>query len=74
MGILNLGSQICTFKLVEDMKKKAGINNLWKHEEDKRLNEHFKKHLKMLKHFISQKIRGHLILAIKKIMIIPKVI
>ena len=26
------------------MKEKAGINNLWKHEEDKRLNEHFKKH------------------------------
>ena len=45
MGILNLGSQThALLRQVEDMKKKAGINNLWKHEEDKRLNEHFKKH------------------------------
>ena len=45
MGILNLGSQtLALLRQVEEMKEKAGINNLWKHEEDKRLNEHFKKH------------------------------
>ena len=45
MGILNLGSQThALLRQVEEMKEKAGINNLWKHEEDKRLNEHFKKH------------------------------
>ena len=45
MGILNLGTQTLAFlRQVEEMKKKAGINNLWKHEEDKKLNEHFKKH------------------------------
>ena len=45
MGVLNLGTQTHAFlRQVEDIKKKAGINNLWKHEEDKRLNEHFKKH------------------------------
>ena len=45
MGVLNLGTQIhALLRQVEDIKKKAGINNLWKHEEDKRLNEHFKKH------------------------------
>ena len=45
MGVLNLGTQThALLRQVEDIKKKAGINNLWKHEEDKRLNEHFKKH------------------------------
>ena len=45
MEILKLGSQTyALLRQVEDIKKKAGINNLWKHEEDKRLNEHFKKH------------------------------
>ena len=45
MGVLNLGTQTHSLlRQVEDIKKKAGINNLWKHEEDKRLNEHFKKH------------------------------
>ena len=45
MGVLNLGTQThALIRQVEDIKKKAGINNLWKHEEDKRLNEHFKKH------------------------------
>ena len=45
MSILNLGNQThALLRQVEEMKKKAGINNLWKHEEDKRLNEHFKKH------------------------------
>ena len=45
MGVLNLGTQIhALLRQVEDIKKKAGINTLWKHEEDKRLNEHFKKH------------------------------
>ena len=29
---------------LEEMKKKAGINNLWKHEENKKLQEHIKKH------------------------------
>ena len=44
MGVLNLGTQThALLRQVEDIKKKAGINNLWKHEEDKRLNEHFKK-------------------------------
>ena len=37
MEILKLGSQTyALLRQVEDMKKKAGINNLWKHEEDKR--------------------------------------
>ena len=45
MGVLNLGTQThALLRQVEDIKKKAGINNLWKHEEDKRLYEHFKKH------------------------------
>ena len=45
MGVLNLGTQThALLRQAEDIKKKAGINNLWKHEEDKRLNEHFKKH------------------------------
>ena len=43
--IINLGNQThALLRQVEEMKEKAGINNLWKHEEDKRLNEHFKKH------------------------------
>lgn len=45
MGVLNLGTQThALLQQVDEIKKKAGINNLWKHEEDKRLNEHFKKH------------------------------
>ena len=45
MAILKLGSQTyALLRQVEDIKEKAGINNLWKHEEDKRLNEHFQKH------------------------------
>ena len=44
-NVLNLGTQThALLRQVEDIKKKAGINNLWKHQEDKRLNEHFKKH------------------------------
>ena len=44
-GFSNLGTQTyALLRQVEDIKKSAGINNLWKHEEDKRLNEHFKKH------------------------------
>ncbi len=45
MRYLKLGTQTyALLRQVEEMKKKAGINNLWKHEENKKLQEHIKKH------------------------------
>ena len=44
-----MGWSIFTFStgIMMDIKKKAGINNLWKHEEDKRLNEYSIKFLNL---------------------------
>ena len=44
MRYLKLGTQTyALLRQVEEMKKKAGINNLWKHEENKKFQEHIKK-------------------------------
>ncbi len=45
MRYLKLGTQTyALLRQVEEIKKKAGINNLWKHEENKKWQEHIKKH------------------------------